>query len=571
MDISLGLKFQALGSISKVSGRSEIVQARILSWINGVTAWFRSLERRQRITYIAAAALVLVALLVLILVLASPNRTLFHQASDIRELTEVRSALIDEGIRYWVGGNGLAIYVNERDVLPAQVAYEMTSRASVTDFSWPDALDASGLTASRRIIDQSALLATQTRIENSLTMIRGVARAQVILDIPPPTSFFIPSGEDPTASVTLHATNQFNRNAGDTLARIVQRAVLGLELENILISDQYGNVVFSGETSQNGFLTVRSEVEAAHRSLVERDIRSIMSSFADQTNVVSNFTHDWAVITTESLHHFNPTGIEGSPTGFLAADTIIRASSTMTDVAAEPGMAAMDLMIPVYPGGFPAIGETTYFEQDRQFINDMIRTIHEDQRGGAILTDDSSVAVTGTNFVTFYEEFFNQGFYDAPEEMTWEQFRETHVAFTIVDHDPRIDEMLQTATGLENVTLLMVNRYIFEDMIHVGMGANEILILTLLGLFILMLAYGLLKRARPDDISELEPELAVEDLLVSTQLEEDRERELSEEERLREIKMNQDSEIKQLIEKFIDSRPEAAAQLLRNWLNEDWD
>lgn len=30
------------------------------------------------------------------------------------------------------------------------------------------------------------------------------------------------------------------------------------------------------------------------------------------------------------------------------------------------------------------------------------------------------------------------------------------------------------------------------------------------------------------------------------------------------------SETRKLIEKFIDENPEAAASLLRNWLNEDW-
>ena len=30
------------------------------------------------------------------------------------------------------------------------------------------------------------------------------------------------------------------------------------------------------------------------------------------------------------------------------------------------------------------------------------------------------------------------------------------------------------------------------------------------------------------------------------------------------------SETRKMIEKFVDDNPEAAANLLRNWLNEDW-
>ena len=42
------------------------------------------------------------------------------------------------------------------------------------------------------------------------------------------------------------------------------------------------------------------------------------------------------------------------------------------------------------------------------------------------------------------------------------------------------------------------------------------------------------------------------------------------EEVLEDIEMDTGSETKRLIEKFVDENPEAAATLLRNWLNEDY-
>ena len=41
-------------------------------------------------------------------------------------------------------------------------------------------------------------------------------------------------------------------------------------------------------------------------------------------------------------------------------------------------------------------------------------------------------------------------------------------------------------------------------------------------------------------------------------------------EELEDIGYNEKSEARQLIEKFVEEKPEAAANLLRNWLNEDW-
>ena len=58
----------------------------------------------------------------------------------------------------------------------------------------------------------------------------------------------------------------------------------------------------------------------------------------------------------------------------------------------------------------------------------------------------------------------------------------------------------------------------------------------------------------------MEPELSVEDLLATTQ----------EESRLDEIELDDKSETRILIEKFVDENPEAVASLLRNWINEEW-
>jgi flagellar M-ring protein FliF len=90
-----------------------------------------------------------------------------------------------------------------------------------------------------------------------------------------------------------------------------------------------------------------------------------------------------------------------------------------------------------------------------------------------------------------------------------------------------------------------------------------------LALLILLLALGRIRRQKQEEEAETEPELSVEDLLVSTQLEEAREEEIAE--TMEEINLLKDSEIKRQIEKFINDKPEAAAALLRNWLNnEEW-
>jgi flagellar M-ring protein FliF len=91
--------------------------------------------------------------------------------------------------------------------------------------------------------------------------------------------------------------------------------------------------------------------------------------------------------------------------------------------------------------------------------------------------------------------------------------------------------------------------------------------LAVLLLLIAMLIIALLARRKEEEEEDVEPELSVEDLLATTQLEEAKD----EEQRLKEIDYEQENEIKKQIDKFVNEKPEAVAALLRNWLNaEEW-
>ena len=78
---------------------------------------------------------------------------------------------------------------------------------------------------------------------------------------------------------------------------------------------------------------------------------------------------------------------------------------------------------------------------------------------------------------------------------------------------------------------------------------------------LILLAFIVWRSLRPIEISEVEPELSVEELLASTK----------EQNKVEEIDFEEQSETGRAIEKFIEENPEAAAALLRNWLNEDWE
>ena len=77
-----------------------------------------------------------------------------------------------------------------------------------------------------------------------------------------------------------------------------------------------------------------------------------------------------------------------------------------------------------------------------------------------------------------------------------------------------------------------------------------------------ILVFVIIRSAKPLTVEEKEPELSVEEMLSTT-----KENQPS----IDNIGLQDKSETRKAIEKFVDENPEAVALLLRNWLNDGWE
>ena len=84
---------------------------------------------------------------------------------------------------------------------------------------------------------------------------------------------------------------------------------------------------------------------------------------------------------------------------------------------------------------------------------------------------------------------------------------------------------------------------------------TALLLIAILGL----LAFVIVRSLKATKVEEEEPEISIEEILKSAPPEE-----------LEEIGVEDKSEARKIVEKFVEDNPDAAANLLRNWLSEDW-
>ena len=125
-------------------------------------------------------------------------------------------------------------------------------------------------------------------------------------------------------------------------------------------------------------------------------------------------------------------------------------------------------------------------------------------------------------------------------------------------------QMIAKATGFpaSKITFVCheVPHFIAEE--NTGRSITDYAQIIIAVLIFVLLGFVVFRSTRAQKEEEVETELSVESLLEAT---------AEAQEALEDIGYNEKSEVRVMIEKFVDENPEAVAQLLRNWLNEDWE
>ena len=153
----------------------------------------------------------------------------------------------------------------------------------------------------------------------------------------------------------------------------------------------------------------------------------------------------------------------------------------------------------------------------------------------------------------------------ALDEMSFDEYVDANSNVTEQEVPENLPQLVAAATGIaeNNIQIRVVEKPVFEAKEESSFGDNvtNYLMIILTVLIAGLLIFVIIKGTSPVEVTEMEPELSVEDLLATTQ---------ENEPGVDEIELSDKSETRIMIEKFVDENPEAVALLLRNWINDDW-
>ncbi|MDE6851184.1 MAG: hypothetical protein K2J67_01675 [Lachnospiraceae bacterium] len=517
---------------------------------------------KQKSIIIAVVCVVLLAIGLTAYFVSRPTWVKFEAFSNVDDANAMTNALDDSGIKWKASSDGMTLFVHDKDYTNA--LYAMSDNNLVdTGYSWDKAFDNS-MSTTESEKSQKRLLALQSELRNSMLHYSFIEDADVFIDVPESTySVIDEEGKTSvTAQIILNEKNkdQMTAETAQSLAYWLANAV-GTDVENVLINDNLGTCWYNGSTQSGlgGYIAggVDEYCEKLRSTIASNVTDLLVALDYNEVKVGTQgiqFNLDMAerVSKTYSVDE----GREyGYPTKLYTYE-----SEGSNGAGGEPGTGSNDDDTDTVINAGSTYGSSVNIEKlEGLLTNETIENIKHETP--TIETDQSSIGIVVLRYQVYDEEQLEAD--GTLDNMTFDEFMAANSERTAVTLPDEHMQMLSNATGVDVSRISVVAYQVpkFVEKTRSSRGIQDYLMIILAVLIIALLIFVVLRGTAPVKVTDEEPELSVEQLLATTK----------ENQSLEDIEFSDKSETRKLIEKFVDENPEAVAQLLRNWLNDDWN
>ena len=527
--------------------------------LDKIVEWWKKFNNRQRILLVSAFSVVMIALIVLAVVMTTPSYGVLHVCKDYTEAAKIKELLdSDETINYSFNENTRTFTVEEEDMGTASMLLG-SNQIELTSYSINNVIDGS-FTMTEADKQKAYQDYLEKKFADHIDDLSMVNSATVDLTLPEDDGTILSREESATAAITLDLSGEMDSDQAYALALYVATEIGNKSTEGITIIDRNSNVIYSGANA-NSSMGVAS-TQLTYKEKLENSIKDEISDVLVKSKVFSdvqvamnldvNFDHKEIVKTELGI----PNGMDG---GAVMQQSLYDMVTNQGYEGGVPGTDTNDDTTYVIEDG--VLGTTEISESDT--IYDYDKTITTTQgTGGDIVYENSSAMVMATKYIVYDEvELRAAGQLD---DMTWDEFKAANSETRVVEVDESYVNAIANATGFpaKSITFMCYEQPRFIDEADDGRSITDYAQIIIAVLIFALLGYVVFRSTRSAKSEELQPEISVESLLEST---------VEAQEQLEDIGYNEKSEVRLMIEKFVDENPDAVASLLRNWLNEDWE
>jgi len=504
---------------------------------------WRAMDASQKTRMLFIAGLVIACVSLGIFMITRPSyENLFSGRLDEKEIGEISKELKDNKIEHKLIDGGTGIQVKNKDIdqaklVLAQVGYPKGG------MTFTDALGSIKLSTTESDKKKIFKEYTEQKIARGLGEIDNITSAVVNLSIPEKDVYLGDAKQqEPTASVLIEASEPLSKKQLRGIENFVAGSVEGLDRKNVMIVDKSTGSMLSENQEDDlaAATTQQYEFQTALKKEIENKVDALMGGMYDGVRVAANVVCDFNTETTKEVKY---APVVGEDSGILRSTETHKEEVQNGASGGVPGTDSNtgSTTTPSYTTGsssgssYKKTDSITNFEVNQ-------KNVESTKAVGQMDKEKSSITVSliyGTKKTA------------APTQADIDTYT----------------KMISNATGIAtgNITLASFKLPAAQaekpkfDWMQMLAKAAPILILAVL---IVLLGIGVMKQ---NSVSE--PGLALGGGLsrtISAPM-------MVEEEQLPEIEIEEKSEVKKQIDKFVKHRPEAVAQLLRNWLADEWD
>lgn len=520
---------------------------------NKILEWWKKFDIKRKIALISAVAVVVLTIVILALVLNRTTMVELITCKDTAEASSIKDLLDSANIENQTSNDGLRIMVAEEDISAANLELGANGYPAA-DYDLDEVFSGGfSSTESDKTKKYNAYL--ESKIASDLASMEVIDEAKVTLAMPEDNGTIYASEQDAFVSVSLKLNDSIDEDAAVGIAKFIATAVGSKDTSNITIMDYSANLLFAGEEEDSQGISASTMMSQLNKSTeqMKKAVKEIfLAQGYDSVTVAPQLKMDSSKTSQYSVEYFAP---EGRDEGMLDSEEWYRSEST-NSTAGTPGTDSNDDT--TYMIETDGDSSTEVDEGSKNYLPNKTETTTE-QSAGNIIPEESTISIVLTNYVYYDEdELKAQG---ALDNITFDEFvaqnrekKEVEVADNLIDS-------VAKATGIdaERISILSYEEPFFQPSSDTGLPWSMILTIIVLVLIVALLGFVVFRSTRPVVVEEVETETSVEDLLASTKTE-----------ALEDIEYEEKTEARKLIDKFVDENPEAVAQLLRNWLNDEW-
>ena len=510
-----------------------------------VVKFYSGLTRNNKIVLYVSIGLFVILVTVGILRLSRTEYVAIAQGLTDVEAQAITSKLDDLGIPWQTSMGTSVISVPAASASKARM--EVAADIAASNFTWDDVFSSESITMTSQTREQMFIQANRAAVERSIETLNAVERAQVILQIPKESNYFIKDDIQSRASVmlTLARGTSLSEDQVSGIVNLVASSVKDLSPDNITILDSTGIQLNNPNQTTGGF-NANSQYDLQYK--VQKQLQMDLTKFLERIYGIGNVDVQPRIVLdfnreSETQRLFAPP-IEGEITG------MVRSATTITENVVNA------------PGAVGAPGTDTNTGEPTQFVGG--------DEGGSAYEKASETLNYELNEI-YRELVRSQG---DIKEMSIGVLINQQVLVNEVMTDQHRNELvdliaMSAGTSRENIRIMvnpfsdptaLYDVYATEPVEGTFMGIPVFALVAILLITIAAVVFVVLMIRRKKEKERLE----------ALALEEERQRALQVEEGLDEIGLGEEDKgsPKYHIEKFVDANPEAAAMLLRAWLND---